>query len=71
MGVEIRKSGEMNLLILDPMFKTSPALCKLIGGKVKAHNPERLLKAYRRGVKYLEKYDSFEVLKSVESFLKP
>ena len=66
-GLEICKTGAMTLLVLDPMFKTSPALCKFIGVKVRTHTPEQLLKAYRRGGKYLGKYDGFETLKLVDS----
>ncbi|MCJ1472855.1 hypothetical protein MMC13_001504 [Lambiella insularis] len=64
-GLEIRKSGSANLLVLDPMFKTSPGICRLIDAKFRARSPETLLRAYRRGHSYLQKYTSFEVLKLV------
>ena len=63
MGLEVRKSGKMNLVVLDPIFKTSPALCKFIGGRFTIKTPEKLLMAYRRGEKYLKNYDNFEILK--------
>ncbi|MCJ1421349.1 hypothetical protein MMC32_007712 [Xylographa parallela] len=66
-GLEVRKSGSMNVLVLDPMFKTSPGICRLIGAKFRARSPQNLLKAYRRGSSYLQKYSSFEVLKLVVS----
>lgn len=63
-GFEIRKSGRMNLLCLDPMFKTGPGMAKLVGTKIKpVQYPEKFLKAYRRGDEYLGKYKSFEILK--------
>ena len=63
-GLEIRRSGRMNLLCLDPMFKTAPGIAKLVGSKnVSVQYPEKLLKAYRRGDDYLKKYSSFEVMK--------
>ena len=62
-GLEVRKSGAMNLLVFDPMFKTSPLVQKLVGSRFKALQPEKALRAYRRGESYLGKYRSFEVLK--------
>jgi hypothetical protein len=62
-GFEIRDDGSANLLVFDPMFKTSPAMQRLIGTSAKCDNPVRLLKAYRRGNKYLQKYKLFELLK--------
>lgn len=61
-GLEVRKSGSMNLLVLDPMFKTSPMITGLVGARFRSHNPASLLKAYRRGDGYLGKYQSFEIL---------
>ncbi|KAJ5792179.1 uncharacterized protein N7503_008157 [Penicillium pulvis] len=62
-GFEIRDNGSANLLVFDPMFKTSPAMHRLIGTSAQSNNPGRLLKAYRRGTSYLQKYKMFELLK--------
>ncbi|KAJ5541980.1 hypothetical protein N7461_007983 [Penicillium sp. DV-2018c] len=62
-GFEIREDGSANLLVFDPMFKTSPAMERLLGAFVKPSDPTRLLKAYRRGTPYLQKYKIFELLK--------
>lgn len=62
-GFEIRDNGHANLLVFDPMFKTSPAMQRLIGTSAQSNNPSRLLKAYRRGASYLQKYKIFELLK--------
>lgn len=62
-GFEIRDNGSANLLVFDPMFRTSPAMHRLIGTPTKSNNPARLLKAYRRGTSYLQKYRLFELLK--------
>lgn len=62
-GFEIRDDGSANLLVFDPMFKTSPAMQRLIGTSAKSDHPARLLKAYRRGNRYLQKYKLFELLK--------
>jgi hypothetical protein len=67
-GFEIRDNGTANLLVFDPMFKTSPAMSRIIGTSAKSENPDRLLKAYRRGTKYLQKYKMFELLKYVLAF---
>ncbi|MCJ1309982.1 hypothetical protein MMC25_003643 [Agyrium rufum] len=62
-GLEVRKSGSMNLLVLDPMFRTAPLVQRLIGSRFRSVAPEKVLKAYRRGESYLKKYSSFEILK--------
>lgn len=73
-GFEIRKAGSVNLLVFDPMFKTSPAIERMIDATgsqpskinvatATTANPARLLKAYRRGQSYLQKYREFELLK--------
>lgn len=62
-GFEIRDNGSANLLVFDPMFKTSPAIHRLIGTSAKSTHPARLLKAYRRGTSDLQKYKLFELLK--------
>lgn len=62
-GFEIRENGSANLLVFDPMFKTSPAMSRLIGTSARSDNPARLLKAYRRGTPQLQKYKMFELLK--------
>lgn len=62
-GFEIRDNGRANLLVFDPMFKTSPAINRLLGTSARSADPARLLKAYRRGTPYLQKYKLFEILK--------
>jgi Peptidase family C78 len=62
-GFEFRDKGNANLLVFDPMFKTSPAIQRLIGKTIESSDPTRLLKAYRRGEIYLRKYKAFEILK--------
>lgn len=62
-GFEIRDNGSANLLVFDPMFRTSPAIKRLIGTSAKSSEPARLLKAYRRSSSSLQKYNLFEILK--------
>ncbi|OCT54787.1 DUF1671 domain-containing protein [Cladophialophora carrionii] len=65
-GVEQRLDGSVNLVVFDPMFNPSPALKKLALANTTAFRspePEKLMKAHRRGEKYLEKYKEFELLK--------
>jgi zinc finger-containing ubiquitin peptidase 1 len=62
-GFEFRDNGNANLLVFDPMFKTSPAIQRLVGKTIESSDPTRLLKAYRRGESYLRKYKEFEILK--------
>ena len=63
-GLEKLRNGSSNLLVLDPMFRPSPAMCLLIRGhQHPPAGPEKLLKAYRRGASCLGKYSRFEMLK--------
>lgn len=62
-GFEVGVNGSANLIVFDPMFKTAPALRRLIGQTVTSSDPSRILKAWRRGGPYLQKYRDFEVLK--------
>ncbi|KAF3406622.1 Zinc finger with UFM1-specific peptidase domain protein [Talaromyces pinophilus] len=64
-GFEINTAGSASLLVFDPMFRTSPAIHRLIGKFVKPSDPSRILKAWRRGPPYLQKYKEFEILKLV------
>lgn len=61
-GFEIRDNGSANLLVFDPMFKTAPAMERLIGTSHQPSDPTRLLKAYRRGTPHLQKFKIFELL---------
>ncbi len=62
-GFEKRKDGSRNLIVFDPMFHDASNVTKLIGHKFKTKSPDDLLKAYRRGLKYLKKYNEFELLR--------
>ena len=63
-GLEIRKSGAVNLVVFDPMFNPSPALKKLVGSNsFRTSDPGRLIRAHRRGETYLSRYRDFELLK--------
>ena len=68
-GLEKRKSGAMNLLVFDPMFKPSPGVLRLVDTRFRVASPEKLLKAYRRGDTYLEKHKCFELLKYLTTIL--
>ena len=61
-GFEERVSGRCNLLVFDPMYKTSPGIKRLLGSRFQVRKPENLLKAYRRGPDYLKKHNNFEFL---------
>ncbi|PYH94978.1 DUF1671-domain-containing protein [Aspergillus ellipticus CBS 707.79] len=62
-GFEVRDNGSANLLVFDPMFKTPPAVKRLKGTQTQTPDPARILKGYRRGTAYLQKYRTFELLK--------
>ncbi|KAE8132191.1 DUF1671-domain-containing protein [Aspergillus pseudotamarii] len=63
-GFEIRDNGSANLLVLDPMFKPSSTVKRLRGTRAVSADPARILKGYRRGAAYLQKYKVFEILKA-------
>lgn len=61
-GFERHKNGACNLIIFDPMHKTSPAMHRLIGRKnIKTSRPE-VMYPYRRAAKQLRRYAAFEAL---------
>ncbi|KAF7592595.1 hypothetical protein BBP40_012682 [Aspergillus hancockii] len=62
-GFEIRENGSANILVFDPMFKASPAVKRLKDTRALSTDPARVLKGYRRGAAYLQKYKVFEILK--------
>ncbi|KAH9221152.1 peptidase family C78-domain-containing protein [Leptodontidium sp. 2 PMI_412] len=62
-GFERKRDGSKNLIVFDPMFHDAANVTKLIGMSFRAKHPADHLRAYRRGVKYLKKYNEFELLK--------
>lgn len=64
-GFEKKVDGSRNLLVFDPMFHDAPNVIKHVGKSFSVKNPAELLRAYRRGAKYLKRYKAFEVLRCV------
>ncbi len=62
-GIEKQIDGARNLIVFDPMFHDSPRVVDLIGKRFHLKNPGLLLKAYRRGGKYLRKFNELEILR--------
>jgi hypothetical protein len=62
-GFEKKTDGTRNLIVFDPRFHDASNIIKLIGRTFVHKDPEDLLKAYRRGNRYLKKYNEFELLK--------
>ena len=63
-GMEVHQDHSLNLVVFDPMFKPSAGLLRLINSSsFHVANPDRLLRAHRRGTSYLEKFKDFEILK--------
>ncbi|RAL08388.1 C78 family peptidase [Aspergillus homomorphus CBS 101889] len=62
-GFEIRDNGSANLLVFDPIFKAPLAIKRLKDTPGLSPEPIRILKGYRRGTEYLQKYNVFELLK--------
>ncbi|PQE30765.1 peptidase family C78 protein [Rutstroemia sp. NJR-2017a WRK4] len=64
-GFEQLIDGTKNLLVFDPVFHDSSKVTKLVGQTFIHKSPGNVLKAYRRGTRYLKKYHEFELLKYV------
>ncbi len=62
-GFEKQKDGSRNLIVFDPMFHDAENVVKLIDTDFTHKYPGNVLKAYRRGTKYLRKHNEFELLK--------
>jgi len=72
-GFQKSIDGGRELLVFDPMFHDSPMVLRLAdalrdgdgGGRerISVRKAEELLRAYRRGTKYLRKYGEFEILR--------
>ncbi|KXJ93182.1 peptidase family C78-domain-containing protein [Microdochium bolleyi] len=62
-GLERRESGELELLVFDPMFRDPAYLTEPDGiNKKRQRNYQSALKFYRRGHDYLKKYHEFEIV---------
>lgn len=64
-GFEKKKDGTKNLLVFDPMFRDASNVTKYVGrDRPFSHKSAGdLLRAYRRDLTYLRKYNEFETLK--------
>ncbi|KAL6235433.1 hypothetical protein BDW75DRAFT_230280 [Aspergillus navahoensis] len=62
-GFEIREQGNANILVFDPSFKTPSVIKHAIRANISVSEPARILKGYRKGVNYLKKHQTFELLK--------
>lgn len=74
-GFQKSTDGAPELLVFDPMFHDSPQILKLVDMDVKdarisVRKADELLRAYRRGTKYLRKYGEFEILRYVKDSLR-
>lgn len=62
-GLQKTSSTTKNLLVFDPMFSDSPSIVKLVGQTFTHKTPSEALKPYVRNLKYLSRYNDFELLK--------
>lgn len=62
-GFEKHKDGSRNVIVFDPMFHDAANVTKLIDSNFTHKSPGSMLKAYRRGTRYLKRYGMFELLK--------
>ncbi len=70
-GLERMTTGHVNLLVFDPMFRDAASITGLVGKRFQHKVPDSLLKPYRRGNKYLRKYQEFEALRHALILLYP
>ncbi|KAI1633659.1 peptidase family C78-domain-containing protein [Biscogniauxia mediterranea] len=62
-GFEKHDDGAADLLVFDPMFHDSESVTDHAGRRFRHKAPDGALKPYRRGRKYLKKYNEFEILR--------
>lgn len=60
-GIEKTTTGEMNLLVFDPIFRNASLMARLVSRQQRLS--DQLLLPYRRGTRYLSRYRAFEILK--------
>ena len=63
-GFERRKDGQSQLLVFDPSLRDSQTFMSSHGKTIRGSKAkvEALLEPYRRGNRYLRRYDEFELL---------
>src|ERR1700760_427178 len=70
-GLERDRNGSGNLVVFDPVFKTAPAMHRLIGRhNIRTARPA-VLDAYRRGHRQMSRHGDFEILMYVTFSLPP
>ncbi|KAK9426557.1 putative Peptidase family C78-domain-containing protein [Seiridium unicorne] len=63
-GFEKKRNGSSELIVFDPMFHDPDSIKNLLDSRqVRATSSDALLKLYRRGNKYLKRFNEFEILK--------
>lgn len=65
-GIERQPSGNRNLIVFDPSYGDPSNITRHIDGTRPVeynHHPDRALKLYRRGPRYLSKYQAFELMR--------
>ncbi|KAI5921318.1 peptidase family C78-domain-containing protein [Camillea tinctor] len=62
-GFEKHADGTADLLVFDPMFHDPEGITNHVGRRFRHKAPDSALKPYRRGRKYLKKYNEFETLR--------
>lgn len=69
-GIERTRDGWQNLLVFDPVFEPSGAIKELEGSNRinSSINAAAVLKAYRRGMGHLRRFEEFEILTQVTQF---
>lgn len=64
-GIECTRSGKRRLLVFDPGYDPPATLKRALGRadyKIEEGKEERVLTYYRRGERYLKRFDGFEIL---------
>lgn len=67
-GIEKRKNGSRSLLVFDPAYNPSKEMLKMLNlaSATNSDTPSiSLIKPYRRGKRYLKRYQAFETLRLV------
>ncbi|KAI8965651.1 DUF1671-domain-containing protein [Daldinia sp. FL1419] len=67
-GIERQPSGNRNLIVFDPSYADHSNVTRYVDGTrpVEHSHPDRAIKFYRRGPRYLSKYQAFELMRLKE-----
>ena len=62
-GIEKRKNASRSLLVFDPAYCPSKEMLRIVSGHRDLKYSDSLVKPYRRGKRYLRRFNAFDTLR--------